>query len=220
MSLVYDPSVFFCDSVEQAKRIILTVPAHVPFDAYWERSTAAAGDIMIDALGVTAASHILDFGCGIGRLAKHLITRTGCRVTGVDISDTMRRFAAEYVASPNFRAIAPQAFHQDPALAGSCTGAYAALALQHCYDPAGEIRGILRVCAPGSPVLLINSRHRFVPTDQGWRNDGKDVDALAREALAFERLVPADDPNLLFEPSAPPTPAEQDHYWMLLRTPA
>lgn len=41
-------------------------------------------------------AHVLDAGCGFGRMARVLLDR-GCRVTGVDVSGEMLRLASEYV---------------------------------------------------------------------------------------------------------------------------
>ena len=40
---------------------------------------------------------VLDYGCGIGRLAKPLIEKHSCDVIGVDISPNMRALAASCV---------------------------------------------------------------------------------------------------------------------------
>ena len=40
----------------------------------------------LDQLKLTSDSWVLDYGCGVGRLAKVMIEHYGCRVVGVDIS--------------------------------------------------------------------------------------------------------------------------------------
>lgn len=214
---IYDPSVFSVKSAEEAKRVILTTPASVDHAAYWERCTAATGDILVRELVIGPDSVVLDFGCGIGRLAKHLIERTGCRVLGVDISAEMRQLAVDYVQSDRFTPISSEAFASDPALTGRCAAAYAALSLQHCFDPAAELRNMARLCVPGAPVLIENARTRFVPTNVGWRNDGKDVDALARAVMTFVHDVPMDDPRFWHHADAPTTDSEKEHYCKLFR---
>ncbi len=37
-------------------------------------------------LGLDAAAHVLDVGCGIGGAARYIAAETGCRVTGVDLT--------------------------------------------------------------------------------------------------------------------------------------
>ncbi len=37
-------------------------------------------------LGLDAAAHVLDVGCGIGGAARYIATQVGCRITGVDLT--------------------------------------------------------------------------------------------------------------------------------------
>ena len=99
--LIYTPGIFDQNSIAAAKQVILTVPLDIA-DEFWRRATVATGDLIMEAMRPTRDDVLLDFGCGIGRLAKELIGRTGCRIVGVDISDAMRRYATEYVASDRF----------------------------------------------------------------------------------------------------------------------
>ena len=46
----------------------------------------ASTEHLIDVLGVTASSRLLDVGAGIGGPARLAAARTGCRVTGIDLS--------------------------------------------------------------------------------------------------------------------------------------
>ena len=45
---------------------------------------------------------IIDYGCGIRRLAKELILSTGCNVIGVDINGSMRALSQIYCESDSF----------------------------------------------------------------------------------------------------------------------
>jgi ubiquinone/menaquinone biosynthesis C-methylase UbiE len=56
-----------------------------PIDEFHIRGRAASLEI-IDALGVTADSHVLDLGSGLGGPARTLAELTGCTVTGVDLT--------------------------------------------------------------------------------------------------------------------------------------
>lgn len=56
-----------------------------PLDEFHIRGRAATLEI-IDALGLTADSHVLDLGSGLGGPARTLAEVTGCRVTGVDLT--------------------------------------------------------------------------------------------------------------------------------------
>jgi ubiquinone/menaquinone biosynthesis C-methylase UbiE len=54
-------------------------------DEFHIRGRAASLEI-IDALGVTAESHVLDLGSGLGGPARTLAELTGCTVTGIDLT--------------------------------------------------------------------------------------------------------------------------------------
>lgn len=41
---------------------------------------------VVSALPVDAVHHVLDVGCGIGGAARYMATRTGCAVTGIDLT--------------------------------------------------------------------------------------------------------------------------------------
>jgi SAM-dependent methyltransferase len=56
-----------------------------PLDEFHIRGRAATLEI-VDALGITSASRVLDLGSGLGGPARTLVESTGCRVTGIDIT--------------------------------------------------------------------------------------------------------------------------------------
>jgi len=56
-----------------------------PVDEFHIRGRAATMEIA-DALALTANSHVLDLGSGLGGPARTLVELTGCRVTGVDLT--------------------------------------------------------------------------------------------------------------------------------------
>lgn len=56
-----------------------------PVDEFHIRGRAASLEI-VEALGLTAHSHVLDLGSGLGGPARTLAELTGCTVTGVDLT--------------------------------------------------------------------------------------------------------------------------------------
>ena len=174
---------------------------------------------MIEGMRPTADDVLLDFGCGIGRVAKEMIGRTGCRVVGVDISAKMRAMAIDYVASDRFSVMSSEDFF---ALASARTpmfsGAYSLIVLQHVLEPEFELRCIRATCKPRSPFFVFNCVNRCVPSNKGWVNDGKDVGLLASDLYDFERefAVPR---ALLLYPEKGPLPGEiEEHWFRLYRT--
>ena len=212
---IYRPAVFDHDSVEDAKRIILTVPPSI-LENYWKRSTVATADLIIDGLKPTRDSVLLDFGCGIGRLAREVIGRIGCKIVGVDISASMRRQAIEHVASERFSVLSAEVFGR--LAADSITmfsGAYAVVVLQHTLDPEAELRRIAATCAAAAPLFIYNHVHRLVPTDKGWASDGKDVGKLASGIFRFVREFDLPRDCLLY-PDRGAMPGEIDSHWLRL----
>ena len=144
------------------------------------------GDLILMTCGITAASRVLDFGCGAGRLSRRLIETSGCRVAGIDISPSMLDLARAHVGSERFSTALYPDFLADPGLGGGFDAAYACYVLQHVERPDRDLPAIAAALRPGSRFLLVNSRRRLVPTTHGWAQDQFDVFAIADASL---RLV-------------------------------
>lgn len=67
------------------------------------RNTLAEVDFLVEELGLSPGSTVLDIGCGTGRHAIEL-ARRGCEVTGVDISAGMLAEAARNAEAAGVRA--------------------------------------------------------------------------------------------------------------------
>lgn len=182
----YSPAVFHTSDIEKAKYIILTPTPDMTTDERWEIETRNLTEELGLALKLNAESCILDFGCGIGRIAKALIERYGCSVVGVDISENMRKFSIDYVNSERFTACDPAALDQMIKEGFHATGAYACWVLQHCHAPENEIERIHSTLAPGSLFFVLNSNNRLVPTDGGWASDDISIENLLTKK--FEKI--------------------------------
>jgi len=64
----------------------LTLDDLQPVDEFHIRGDVATKEL-IELSGFTSEMHILDVGCGIGGSSRRLSHQTGCRVTGIDLSD-------------------------------------------------------------------------------------------------------------------------------------
>lgn len=176
----YSPKMFDVDNIAQAKQIILT-PEGSTTKERWEKETPWLVDKIIELTPLSAESTVLDYGCGIGRLAKELIIRTGCRVVGVDISPSMRALANVHVASPRFMVMPPDMID----LAPPCDLALAIWVLQHVADLPHDLRLIHQAMKPSAPLFVLNNLHRAIPTNERtWANDG--VDTVATIEAVFE----------------------------------
>jgi SAM-dependent methyltransferase len=155
---------------------------------------------------LTDQSTVVDYGCGIGRVAKELIARHGCRVIGVDISAAMRTMAIDYVKSDRFVAIAPDML--DGLVAGGFTAdaAIAVWVLQHCLTPGDDIGRIDAALKANGKLFVLNNIHRAIPTrEQAWSNDGIDIKAtldahfdVVRSGKPPEELTPRDLKDIIF----------------------
>ncbi|HXG49048.1 MAG TPA: sulfotransferase, partial [Methylomirabilota bacterium] len=65
--------------------------------AAWERSARQSANLVLEGLPARADWHVLEIGCGVGRIIKPLRERFA-RVDGVDISERMIEFARQYLA--------------------------------------------------------------------------------------------------------------------------
>jgi SAM-dependent methyltransferase len=119
---------------------------------------------------------VLDFGCGVGRVARHLVAG---RVVGVDVS---RRFLAE--AARNV-----ECYHTDglsvPLPDGSVDFAYSLMVLQHCarVDHPTILGEIARVLRPGGSAYV-----QFPNGEAGYYRDGPFVNVYTIEEVVS--LVP------------------------------
>ena len=193
----YRPGVFDVADVESAKRIIITTATAEDNDRLWRTDTPYMAQLLIDHLKLTSASRVMDFGCGIGRIAKAIIERVGCRVVGIDISAKMREFAASYTASPLFSAHAPERLAED-GFRGAFDAAYAVHVIQHAEWPGEEFVRIAGALVPEGRFALVNDYARCVPTDQGYATDGVDVIALADEFFQLDTTF--DHPSRIYAP--------------------
>jgi ubiquinone/menaquinone biosynthesis C-methylase UbiE len=63
----------------------LTIDDLAPIDEFHIGGRKASEEFL-DQLGITAAMHVLDIGCGLGGSARYVASRFGARVTGVDLT--------------------------------------------------------------------------------------------------------------------------------------
>ena len=189
--LTYNPGIFDVRSIEEAKAIILTHEAQ-PTDERWDKETG----YLVSVLGakfspLTHTDVVLDYGCGIGRLAKALIERHGCVVIGVDISPSMRALAQVYVKSERFVSCSPDTFAAMVAGGLRVDAAYAVWVLQHCPHVWDDVRRIKASMRTGDRFVVVNDRNRIVPTlEQRWVSDGYDLGGLLDTEFHTESIEP------------------------------
>ena len=193
-TLTYLPQVFDVLNMQSAREVILTHEGAASADERWVTETPYVADLIEKALAITPETVLIDYGCGIGRLAKELISRHDCRVVGVDISINMRALAVDYVRSDRFLSCSPDLLDSMVQRGFAADAAISVWVLQHCFRPADDVARIHRALVPGGRLFIVNNYNRAVPTNEGWVNDGIDVRALLNERFSLaEEGVPLDE---------------------------
>jgi SAM-dependent methyltransferase len=190
MTAIYAPGVFDVLDIKSAREIILTNEDGLSSAERWERETPYLLDVFARQYVFAKESVVLDYGCGVGRLAKGLIERYNCTVVGVDISANMRALAASYVNSPRFVAMAPEALCLLGKNWADC--ALCVWVLQHCLVPSGDLYCINAALGFGRDLFVVNEKGRRIPTNLGWAEDTLDI----REVLADKFDVRVGPSNL------------------------
>lgn len=175
---VYTPGIFETSDAAAAKAIILTPETGTTTEERWRVETPYLAAQMTQRFDLNRNALVLDYGCGIGRLAKALIDATGCFVIGVDIAQRMREMAPVYVASPRFTVVSPEGLDMLIERGLQCDGGFASWVLQHCLDVEQDVTRIADALGPMARFFMVNNLGRAVPTNLGWFNDGKSVEAL------------------------------------------
>lgn len=197
----YIKEVFDVLTFEQAKHVVLTSDPKNP--KKFENETNFLVDTIAEQefISLNDDSIVLDFGCGMGRIARELINRFKCKVIGVDISPSMLQFAKLYTANLNKF----QGTHEY-STSESIDVALSVLALQHAENPQKEIDNIFNVLKPGGIFLLLNEKQRFVPSDIDaqryvvWMDDGFDVFKYIESKMTKVHSVPyiGGEHNIIF----------------------
>jgi ubiquinone/menaquinone biosynthesis C-methylase UbiE len=119
---------------------------------------------------------VVDYGCGIGRLAKPLIKKMGCNVVGLDISANMRALATSMVNDPKFAAMDTTIF--DLINGYTYDAAIAVWTLQHCLDLEDVLERLQRIVGRRGKLIVVNNVTRCLPVENGeWADDSLDVHA-------------------------------------------
>ena len=192
VQLTYNPGVFAVDSIPAAMSIILTAEDGTT-EKRWRTETPYLADLINKHLELSPSSWVLDYGCGIGRVAKELIARYGCQVVGVDISPSMRALAPMYVGSDRFFSCASAVLDGFVERGLTFDAAISIWVLQHCLYPVDDIARIKRALRPRGKLFVMNNVDRAVPTREiAWVYDGIDLRSeLGREFTQLAQGAPA-----------------------------
>ena len=183
----YRPDVFDVATEHQARQIILTPERGTTTDERWQKETPFLVEDISKHLSLTTSTCLLDYGCGIGRLAKPLIEKHGCRVVGADVSPSMRLLAPGYVLSDRFLIWSPEVLDQMIAKGFRADAAICCWVIQHVPEPAKTIAQIAATLKDGALLYSLNQIMRAVPTDRGWIDDRFDMRTALRQSFKEEQ---------------------------------
>ncbi|MFE0106418.1 SAM-dependent methyltransferase [Streptomyces sp. NPDC059009] len=126
-------------------------------------------DFLIDAFAPAPGSRVLDIGCGTGGPALRLAERTGCRVTGITVSQSQLAHCQERRgAHPAGERVefaygnAMELSHPD----ASFDAAWSIDCVPHLADRPLGLREALRVLKPGGLFLLTEFTSRGTPSEE------------------------------------------------------
>jgi SAM-dependent methyltransferase len=180
--IYYDPSVFTAiETIDDAVRVIVTPEAGLTSQRRWDTETLYLLGLIERWL--KPKSLVLDYGCGIGRLAKPLVEKYHCDVIGVDLSPNMRALAASYVESNCFAVVPPDMLYAINHHFWKCDFALAVWTLQHALDLMQEINRIEMALRDGGKLFVVNNINRVVPIAGGWIDDGIDVRTVLKDCF-------------------------------------
>lgn len=174
---MYLKEAFLPSSMEQARDICISPNKNNP--GKFEKETAFTLQFLLGERLVYNDSTVLDFGCGVGRLSKAIISRLGCKVHGFDISDRMLEFAKEHVMSRNFT---PVLYTKSMGYNVRFDVSISFFVLQHSQHPVEDISTIHGLLKEGGKFVLMNEKSRFVPVSMDskgfvqWNDDGIDIE--------------------------------------------
>jgi SAM-dependent methyltransferase len=178
-------NVFDVDTIEQAKKIILTPIGDHSTESRWQNETEYLLSILDEFYYFDEYTIVLDYGCGIGRMAKALIQKYDCHVVGVDTSPAMRALAIEYVSSKKFTCCAPEDLGPN-----FVDVALAIWVLQHCPDVERDIALIRKTLLPYAGLFVVNGHKRYLPTENGWVDDGKNIYDMLN--VEYSKQIPSE----------------------------
>ncbi len=137
----------------------------VSVDERWEKETALFADALLRYMP-THPCTVLDFGCGIGRISKEILSRrVDCTIVGADNSDVQLSHALSYINDPRFSGVLPHTVE------GSFDFAFSFYVLQHVK--AIHLRQAIQIIhahlKPGAFFVYCGSEHRMAVRNDAER---------------------------------------------------
>jgi len=132
------------------------------------RSGAATTQFLLDNVGISSDDVVLEIGCGVGRVGKHMATHCR-RWIGADVSSNMLRFAAENLrASDNAEFVELSGYNLSSIASESVDVVYCTVVFPHLsqWDRYSYVEDAFRVLRPGGKLYVDNVN---LCSESGWR---------------------------------------------------
>ena len=136
-------------------------------EAVVETSGAGTSAFLLDKVGIAPTDVVLEIGCGIGRVGKHLAGRCR-RWIGADVSPNMLKFAAERLGDfANVEFVELSGNDLRPIPDNSIDVVYCTVVFMHLegWDRYGYVEEAFRVLRPGGKLYVDNVN---LCSDAGW----------------------------------------------------
>jgi ubiquinone/menaquinone biosynthesis C-methylase UbiE len=133
-----------------------------------DRSGAATTQFLLDNVGITSDDVVLEIGCGVGRVGKHMAPRCR-RWIGADVSTNMLRFAAENLHGfENTEFVELSGYNLSAIASESVDVAYCTVVFPHLsqWDRYSYVEDAFRVLRPGGKLYVDNVN---LCSESGWR---------------------------------------------------
>jgi ubiquinone/menaquinone biosynthesis C-methylase UbiE len=131
------------------------------------RSGAATTQFLLDNVGIASDDVVLEIGCGVARVGKHLAPRCR-RWIGADVSANMLRFAAEDLRElPNVEFVELSGYDLRPIASESIDVVYCTVVFPHLsqWDRYSYVEDAFRVLRPGGKLYVDNVN---LCSESGW----------------------------------------------------
>jgi ubiquinone/menaquinone biosynthesis C-methylase UbiE len=180
-------------TLEQAKHERITVPPRP--EAWTDEYQARLLDEALGDLPLAPGALILDYGCGVGRMARQ-VARRGCRVLAVDVAGQMLAFCRDYCTGlANIEYLITDGYGVPSVPDGSLDGAYSFYVFQHmpCHQMARSVLAdFYRVLKPGAwcRVQTVDTRTQDPVAQVGFHGE-RQTPALMLEMakqVGFRRI--------------------------------
>ena len=167
----YVKEAFYPRDIGHAKEICLSPEPGVSYK--FDMETQYTIRLLIDNLYAFNDAVIGDYGCGVGRISKGLISTLGCECYGFDFSEPMLQMAEQFVLSKKFFPIhMPLSEDKKSKFFQKFDTMLSIYVLQHSPTPNEDIDFIYSSLKDDGKFITVNEKKRFIPTGIDDKNPG------------------------------------------------